>query len=135
VCNVAVVGIVQRIAVCAVLRCLDGRAGEATLHVCEQPFAVSGTIGSASFAIQLGQLVVKLEQNAGTPERDVGVLGGELQKKVTLSSWHQYAGVENSSVHRAILSDRPIYLRVSGPCGPQRGEQPCLRRRRPLRTR
>jgi len=97
--DVAVIGIVEAVAVRAVFGGLDLRARKRLLQLIEKVLSAPCAIADPAPVVQAGEYVVQLEENPGSPEGRVSPLGGQLQQEVALEARHEGAGVEDSAIH------------------------------------
>jgi hypothetical protein len=96
---VAVIGIVEPVAVPPVLGGLDLRAWKRLLQLIEKVLTATGAIGDPALVVEAGQYVVQLEEDPRPPHGRVRLLGGQLQQEVTLKARHKGTGVEDSAIH------------------------------------
>lgn len=99
VSDVAVIGIIEFVAVVAVFGCLNLGTRKRPLQLVEEVLSATGAIADPASGVQAGEYVVQLDENPRPPDGRVGLLGGQLQQEVALKARHQGAGVEDSAIH------------------------------------
>jgi hypothetical protein len=97
--DVAVIEIIEAVAVLPVFGGLDLRARKRLLQLIEKAPSTTGAIGDPALVVQAGKYVVQLEENPRPPQGRVRFLCGQLQQEVTLKARHEGTGVEDSAIH------------------------------------
>lgn len=97
--DVAVIGIVEPVAVLSVFGCSDLRAWKRLLQLIEKVLSATGAIADPALVVQTGEYVDQLEENPGPPNGRVRLLSSQLQQEVALKARHKGTGVENSAIH------------------------------------
>ena len=97
--DVAVIEIIESVAVLPVFWGFDLRARKRLLQLIEKVLTAARAIGDPAPVVQAGEYVVQLEENPRPPYGCVRLLSGQLQQEVSLKVRHEGAGVENSAIH------------------------------------
>lgn len=97
--DVAVIGIIEPVAVLAVFGCVDLGARKRLLQLVEKVLPATGAITDPALVVQAREYVVQLEEDPRPPKRRVRLLGGQLQQEVALKARYKGAGVEDSAIH------------------------------------
>lgn len=97
--DVAVIGIIESVAVLTVFGCVDLGARKCLLQLVEKVLPAIRAITNPTLIVQAGEYVVQLEEDPRPPQWRVRLLGGQLQQEVALKARHKGTGVEDSAIH------------------------------------
>ena len=120
--DVAVIAIVESVAVLAAFGCVDLGARKRLLKLIEKVLPATGAITGPAPVVQAGEYVVQFEEDPGPPQRRVCLLGGQLQQEVTLKAGHQGTGVEDGAIHVGRIFQTPRRSTLAFRLGEQLGD-------------